>query len=72
MNQAQGQVTKITQDRDATLVEVTMSGRKPMVWTVPDILFAPLDCTVGRKNNKFGNLRGVSQPEDKFRPVSCS
>jgi hypothetical protein len=64
MSQELGAVTKVTQGRDATQVEVTMAGRKPLVWTVPNIMFARLGYTVGsavRLNiDACGNLRGVS------------
>ena len=70
MSRALGKVTKITQGRDATLVEVTMDGGKPMVWTVPNMMFARLGyavgSAVGMNIDELGNLRGVSPPENQL------
>lgn len=73
MSRTQGKVTKITRGGDATVVEVTMDGGKPMDWTVPNMMFARLGYTVGSavgiNIDEFGNLRGVSPPDNQINRV---
>jgi hypothetical protein len=46
-----------------------MDGGKPMVWTVPNMMFARLGyavgSAVGMNIDELGNLRGVSPPENQ-------
>ena len=58
-----GTITRITQGGDATSVEVTVSSGKPLIWTVPNMMFARLGYVVGSSVHanidSFGNLQGV-------------
>lgn len=67
MNLVDGKITRITKGGDATSVEVTIGSGKPLVWTVPNMMFARLGYAVGsavRANvDSFGNLQGVRPPE---------
>jgi hypothetical protein len=63
-----GTITRITEGGDATSVEVTIASGKPLIWTVPNLMFARLGYVLGssvRANiDSFGNLRGVRPPAE--------
>jgi molybdopterin-binding protein len=58
-----GTITRITEGSDATSVEVTIASGKPLIWTVPNMMFARLGYAVGSSVcaniDSFGNLQGV-------------
>lgn len=66
MDPVPGKVTKITKGGDATLVEVTIAGAKPLVWRVPNMMFDRLGYAVGSDVrvtvDAHSNLQGVHPP----------
>ena len=58
-----GTITRITKGSDATSVEVTVAHGKPLIWTVPNMMFARLGYVIGStvlaNVDGHGNLRGV-------------
>ena len=63
-----GTITRITQGGDATSVEITVASGRPLIWTVPNLMFARLGYVLGSSVcanvDKLGNLRGVRPPEE--------
>lgn len=67
-----GKLTKITKGGDATLVEVTIEGAKPLVWKVPNMMFDRLGYSLGSEVrvtvDTHGNLQGVQPPLPSSTP----
>lgn len=66
MDPIPGKITKVTPGNDATLLEVTMDGRRPLGWKVPNLTFARLGYSVGSPVrltiDACGNLQEVRPP----------
>lgn len=63
-----GTITRITQGEDPTSVETTVASGKPLIYTVPNMMFARLGYVLGSSVyaniDNFGNLRGVRPPAE--------
>lgn len=66
MDPIPAKITKVTKGGDATLVELTIASAKPLVWTVPNMMFDRLGYAIGSNVrvtiDAHGNLQGVQPP----------